>query len=44
MHQHKLIENLQSITSLRQQCIKEGINELVEKRSNYSNSHVQSDD
>ena len=41
MRQHKLIENLQSITSLGQQCIKEGIKDLVQKLSNYSNSHVQ---
>ena len=42
MCQNKLIENLQSIASLGQQCIKEGIKELVQKLSNYSNSHVQS--
>ena len=41
MRQNKLIENLQSIASLGQQCIKEGIKELVQKLSNYSNSHVQ---
>ena len=39
MSQNKLIENLQSIASLGQQCMKEDIKELV---SNYSNSHVQS--
>ena len=43
MRQNKLIENLQSIASLGQQCIKEGIKELVQKLSNYSNSHVQSE-
>ena len=42
MRQYKLIENLRSIASLGQQCIKEGIKELVQKLSNYSNSHVQS--
>lgn len=42
MRHYKLIQNLNSITTLGQQCIKEGIKELVKNLSNYSNSHVQS--